>query len=96
MTEHHRYGRTKSGKVITDADIEAVADEAQNGYDVDVLISRRGKRGRPLLGSAAASVESVRLDPELRDELAERAKAEGVSTSELIRKALRCYLQPAS
>ena len=93
MTEPRTHGHTKSGRPITDADVEAMADEAEAGYDVDELISRRGKRGRPPLGSAPATVESVRLDPELRDELAARAEAEGVSASELIRKALREYLR---
>jgi hypothetical protein len=87
------YGRTKSGKDITDADIEKYAAEAEAGYDVDELIARRGKRGRPTLGSGPASVESVRLDPELRDALANRAEAEGTSTSEVIRQALRDYLR---
>jgi hypothetical protein len=95
MTEPRSYGRTKSGKAITDTDIESLADEAEKGYDVDALIARRGRRGRPPLGTAPASVESVRLDPELRIELADRASAEGLTTSELIRKALKEYLRPA-
>jgi len=45
------------------------------------------------LGSAPASVESVRLDPELREKLAERAQATGTSTSEIIREALREFLR---
>lgn len=92
MTER-TYGRTKSGKAITDADIEKYAAEAEAGYDVDELIRRRGKRGRPTLGSGPASVESVRLDPEMREALATRAEAEGTSTSEVIRQALREYLE---
>jgi hypothetical protein len=92
MTER-TYGRTKSGKVITEADLERYAAEAEAGYDVDELIRRRGKRGRPALGSGPASVESVRLDPELRQALASRAEAEGTSTSEVIRQALREYLE---
>lgn len=93
MTDPRIYGHTKSGQPITDADIEAMATEAEKGYDVGELIARRGKRGRPSLGSAPATVESVRLDPELREELTARAAAEGVSASELIRKALREYLR---
>jgi hypothetical protein len=92
MTER-TYGRTKSGKVVTEADIEKYAAEAEAGIDVDELNRRRGKRGRPTLGSGPASVESVRLDPELRDALASRAEAEGTSTSEVIRQALRDYLE---
>ena len=95
MTEPRVYGHTGSGRPITDSEVEALAAEAEAGYDVDELIARRPKRGRPALGSAPASVESVRLDPELRQELAERARAEGTTTSELIREALRRYLRAA-
>jgi hypothetical protein len=51
MTEPRIYGRTKAGKPITDADLEALADEAEAGYDVEALLERRGRRGRPTLGS---------------------------------------------
>ena len=95
MTKPRVHGHTESGEPITDADITKLAAEAEAGYDVDALIARRGKRGRPPLGSAAASVESVRLDPELRHELLARADAEGTTTSELIREALRRYLHAA-
>jgi len=93
MTEPVVYGHTKSGRPITDAMVNELAREAEAGYDIERLISRRGKRGRPSLGSAPASVESVRLDPELRRELAERASAEDMSTSEVIREALRRHLR---
>ncbi len=95
MSQDRAYGRTRSGKPITDKEIEALAAEAEAGYDVDALLARRGKRGRPALGSAPASVESVRLDPELRGQLLERAKAEGTTTSEVIREALRRFLKAA-
>jgi uncharacterized protein (DUF4415 family) len=93
MTEPRIYGHTRSGRPITDSDIETLAAEAETGYDVDELIARRPKRGRPALGSTPASVESVRLDSELRHELAERARAEGTTTSEVIREALRHFLR---
>jgi hypothetical protein len=85
----------KSNNVISDADVQRLADEAERGYDVDALVARRGKRGRPPIGSGPASVESVRLDPELRERLAERAEADGTTTSEIIRQALRDYLHAA-
>jgi hypothetical protein len=91
----HVYGHTLSGKPITDTQIEALAAEAESGYDVDTLIARRTKRGRPALGSSAASVESVRLDPELQAELLARARADGATTSEIIREALRRFLRAA-
>jgi hypothetical protein len=84
-------GRTRSGKPITDELIEELAKKAEEGFDVDEVIRRRG--GRPPMGAGAATVESVRLEPELRDALRERAEREGRTNSELIREALRRYLQ---
>lgn len=86
-------GTTRSGKPITDDLIEALAKEAEAGYDVDEILARR--RGRPPIGSAAASVESVRLDPELHQALAQRAERDHETTSSVIRKALRRYLDVA-
>ena len=95
MTEDRIYGHTKSGRAITDAEITDLAAEAQAGYDVDQLIARRSKRGRPAIGSSPATVESVRLDPELRAQLLKRAQSEGSTPSELIRQALRRFLDAA-
>jgi hypothetical protein len=84
------HGKTASGIPITDQLVDELAAKAEAGYDVDQLLRRRG--GRPPIGSAAASVESVRLDPELREALTERARSDGETTSAVIRKALRKYL----
>jgi predicted HicB family RNase H-like nuclease len=78
---------------IDDEMVERLADEAEQGYDVEEIIARRGRRGRPPLGSAASTVESVRLDPELKDRLTRRAAADGVPVSEVIREALRHHLE---
>jgi len=88
MEKKRTYGRTASGKPITDELVETLADKAEAGYDVEETLRRRG--GRPPIGSAAASVESVRLEPELREALAER---DHETISSVIRKALRKYLQ---
>jgi hypothetical protein len=95
MTKRRTYGQTKSGRAITDEDVKNLAAEAEAGYDVDQLIARRNKRGRPTIGNAPSSVESVRLDPELRRQLLERAEADGTTPSELIREALRRFLEAA-
>jgi hypothetical protein len=84
------HGRTASGEPITDEFVEKLARKAEAGYDVDETLRRRG--GRPPLGSAPATVESVRLDPELRNALADRARRDRESPSAVIRKALRAYL----
>ena len=90
----NNHGHRKDGTPITDADVdvEAMAGEAERGYDVDTILRRR-QGGRPPLGSAAASVESVRLDPELKRALLLRAAQEHVSVSEVIRRAIGEYLR---
>lgn len=85
------HGKTASGTPITDELIDKLAAKAETGYDVEQALRRRG--GRPPLGSAAASVESVRLEPELRQALAQRAERDHETTSSVIRKALREYLK---
>ena len=89
MTTH---GHKADGTPVTDAMVQGWADEAERGYDVEELVARRSV-GRPAMGSAAASVESVRLDPELKRDLLARAEADHTSVSELIRAAVRQYLQ---
>ena len=49
--------------------------------------------GRPDIGAAPATVESVRLDPELKRELIVRAAEENISVSETIRRAVQQYLR---
>lgn len=93
MPEKPRTYRTKTGKVLTDADVEAIADEAERHYDVDELKTRR--RGRPLLGSAPAEVVPVRLDPDLKQAVEARAEADHTTASEIIREALRRFLDVA-
>ncbi len=88
----NNHGDREDGTPISDADVEALADEAERGYDVDTILRRR-RGGRPPLGSAAASVESVRLDPELKRALLVRAAEEHVSVSEVIRRAIGEYLR---
>jgi len=45
------------------------------------------------MGSAASSVESVRLDPELKRDLLLRAADEHISVSEAILRAIGQYLR---
>jgi hypothetical protein len=84
------HGKTASGVPITDELVDELVEGAEAGYDVDELLRRRG--GRPSMGSAPASVESVRLEPELREALIERARRDHETTSSVIRSALREYL----
>lgn len=62
MTMPETHGSKADGTPITDDMVEAMADEAERGYDVEGILRRR-RGGRPPMGSAASSVESVRLSP---------------------------------
>ncbi|MGH9083287.1 MAG: ribbon-helix-helix protein, CopG family [Acidimicrobiales bacterium] len=86
------YGTRADGSQITDQDVEAMADEAERGYDVEEILQRR-RGGRPAMGSGPSTVESVRLDPDLKRDLLLKAADEQVSVSELIRRAMRRYLR---
>ena len=86
-----RHGRTAGGKPITDRLVEELQAKAEKGFDVERTLARRA--GRPPIGAGPASVESVRLDPELRDALRARARRNHESTSSVIRRALRAYLR---
>ena len=93
MTKPTTY-RTKTGRVLADDDIVDLADEVETTtYDVDALKPRR--RGRPAMGSAPAGVVPVRLDPALRDAVEARAREEQTTTSEIVRRALRSFLDVA-
>lgn len=90
MTTH----KTRTGRTLSDADIDAIADEvATADYDIDVLKARR--RGRPAMGSGPAEVVPVRIDPELKAAIEARAAADRTTTSELIREAIRKFLDVA-
>ena len=93
MPETSRTYTTKTGRELTDADIEELADEAERGYDVDDL--KRRRRGRPMLGSAPAEVVPVRLDPELKQAVEDRARDDDTTVSALIREAIRRFLDVA-
>lgn len=91
MAKRKTHGKTASGKPITDDVVKELAEKAEAGYDVDETLRRRP--GRPAIGSAPASVESVRLEPELREALTKRAERDDETTSSVIRRALRQYLK---
>jgi hypothetical protein len=90
MPDKKIYGTTKDGTPITDALIEEYVAEAERGYDLNKL---KVVRGRPPMGSAPARSFPVRLDPELRAALDERAEHDGRPAAAVVRDALRRYLE---
>ena len=77
-----------NGVPVTDEMIQEWADEAERGYDVEVL----KKRGRRPIGDGAARVVPVRMDDSLIAAVDQRAEKDGTSRSEIIRSAVRAFV----
>jgi CRISPR-associated endonuclease/helicase Cas3 len=90
MARRNRVYGTSGGVPVDDELIERLAAEAERGYD-DAVITR-GLRGRPSLGSSPARTLTVKVEPELADALSRRADADGLTVSQLLRRAMRMYL----
>ncbi|MGZ8761190.1 MAG: ribbon-helix-helix domain-containing protein [Aeromicrobium sp.] len=87
--------RTKSGHILTEDDIEALADEAERGYD---LSKWHFRPGRPFLDASSTAHSpriAVRVPTDLRDRVRERARAEGRTVSKVMRDLLEAYAGPA-
>lgn len=90
VADKKSYGRSRAGVELTAEVLDRMAEEAEKGLDVAKL---RRRPGRPAMGSGPADSFPVRLDPELRRAVDERAAAEHTTASEVVREALRRYLQ---
>lgn len=90
MTEPRSHGRSATGVELTDETLQQMAEQAEAGLDVARL---RRRPGRPAMGSGPADPFPVRLDPELRAALDERAVSDDTTASDVIREALRHYLK---
>ncbi len=90
MTAKDHLGSSR-GIPLTDDLLDRLAAEAEAGYAPE----RLRRRGRPPLGEGPSEVVPVRMDPELRARLDDRAADEAITASELIRRALRAYLDAA-
>lgn len=80
------YG-TRNGKPFTEADAARVADQAESGDVRAVGRPRLGGRGRGKSPQLA-----FRVSGDLADLLDDAVHREGVSRSEIGRRALRAYL----
>ena len=92
MTQDETQRRAVRGVPVTDDLIDDLVAEAKTGYDVAALRRRGGRRP---VGSAPGEVVPVRLDPDLRAALAARAQSEHTNASDVIRQALRAWLDVA-
>jgi len=87
----NRNPKTKSGEEIAPEIADALAAEAERGYDLSKAKPRRV--GRPSLAGRGASPRmSFRTTPDLYRAAQKRAKKEGRSVSDLAREAVARYI----
>ncbi len=83
--------RTASGEILTEEDIEKIADEVES--DEPVVFTAVRPVGRPSLDGGGASPRlSFRVPRELYDAAAERAIEEERTVSAVAREALEKYV----
>ena len=81
---------TSGGVPVYEEDIERLVAEAERGYGDDLI--RSGGRGRPALSTSPSRTLHVKVEPDLFAAVGERASLEGVTSSAVVRRALRMYL----
>jgi hypothetical protein len=90
MNKRQKTYRLKSGIVVNDSDIQRMADDvATRDFDLSKFTRLPG---RPLMGNAVAEVVPVRIEPAIVKSIDRRARKEGTSRSDIIRKAINSYL----
>jgi len=90
MKKRQKTYRLKSGVVVTDLDIQRMADDvAKRDFDLSKFTRLPG---RPLMGKAVAEVVPVRIEPSIVKSIDRRAKKEGTTRSDIIRQAIAHYL----
>ncbi len=86
---------TKSGRRLTEADLDRLADKAERGFDLSTWAPRPGRR--PLEPAPAGDHSpriAVRVPARLHERVTARAEAEGRSVSDVVRGLLENYARP--
>lgn len=86
MTER---GKSANGEEMDEEFWQRAEEQAEAGLDTSRL---RRRSGRPPIGEKAAELTAVRLPPEVRRALDDRAVQEHTTASDVIRRALERYL----
>jgi hypothetical protein len=87
---------TKSGRVLSEADIDGLAKRAEEGFD---LSTWKPRRGRPWLGDATGGHSpriEARVPEALHRRVTTRAAREGKSLSAVVRALLEDYASDVS
>jgi predicted HicB family RNase H-like nuclease len=82
---------TKSGRRLTDADTERLADEFEAGFDLSTWTPRPGRPRLEPNSTAPAPRIAVRVPVSLHRRVTSRAAEEGESVSRVVRRLLQEY-----
>lgn len=82
--------RTKSGRLLTESDIEQLADKAERGFDLSGWHPRRGRPSLSAPGERSPRV-SARVPEDLYRRATARAASEGKTMSEVVRALVSGY-----
>jgi hypothetical protein len=88
MLDASPHGCSKEGVELTDEVVEQMAREGQNGLDIS---GPRRRPGRPAMGSGPADSRAPRS--RVRKALDRRAAPDNTTASDVVREALRRYLE---
>lgn len=92
MARKKKYPVTKGGTELTPEVLDAIALEAEEGYDLSQARPRH--LGRPSLGDEGPSPRiNLRLPADLYDAAQVKAAERGETLSEFAREAIRSYVE---
>lgn len=83
--------RTKSGRIVTEADLERLASSVEQDLDIAAWKPRRGRPALDVAGDAHSPRIAVRVPKDLHRRALARATNEGRSISEVVRDLLEGY-----
>ena len=86
--------KTKSGRMLTSAEIEALASEAEGGYDLTK--AKRRRVGRPSLERGTSPRVQFRIEADLYKKAQAKAAAEERSLSAVGRDLFKSYVAGSS
>lgn len=84
--------KTKSGRVLTERDLDDLAQEAEAGYNLTKAKPRQV--GRPSLSHGTSPRVQFRIEPELYRRAKEKAASESRSLSDVGRELFTDYVSP--
>lgn len=82
--------KTKSGRLLTESDIQELADKAERGFDLSRWHPRRGRPSLTAPGEHSPRV-SARVPEDLYRRATARAASEGKTMSEVVRSLVTGY-----